>query len=72
MVIGSAIGASSWYQFNFKDGAYQGDIMTSFSLNFSREIYLDDWLVLDFSLIDVINLYEERNTILFNATLKIE
>jgi hypothetical protein len=46
--------------------------MTSLSLAFSREIYVDDWLVIDFALRDVINFYKERNTILFNATLKIE
>ncbi len=72
MAVGSAIGASSWYQFNLIDGALQGDFMTSLSLSFSREIYVDDWLVIDFSLRDVINFYEERNIILFNATLKIE
>lgn len=72
LILGSAIGASSWYQFNVKDGAFQGDFMTSFSFTFSREIYIDDWLILDFSLRDVINFYEERNTILFNGKLKIE
>jgi hypothetical protein len=72
LVLGSAIGASSWYQFNFKDGVFRGDFMTNFGLTFSREIYLDDWLIVDFALSDVVNFYEERNTILFKTTLKIE
>ena len=69
---GSAIRASSWYQFNFKDGEFRGDFMTSFGLSFSREIYLSDWLLIDFALTDIINFYQERNTILFTTTLKIE
>jgi hypothetical protein len=72
LYLGSAIGASSWYQFNFKDGVLRGDYMTSFGLTFSREIYLSDWLIIDFALADVINFYQERNTILFTTTLKIE
>jgi len=70
--LGSAIGASSWYQFNFKNGTFRGDLSTNFGLTFSREIYLDDWLVIDFALRDVVSFYEERNTILFQTTLKIE
>jgi hypothetical protein len=72
LYIGSAIGASSWYQFNFKNGVFRGDYMTSFGLTFSREIYLSDWLLIDFALTDIINFYKERNTILFTTTLKIE
>jgi hypothetical protein len=72
LYLGSSIGASSWYQFNFKDGAFRGNFMTSFGFTFSREIYLSDWLVIDFALTDIINLYQERNTILFTTTLKIE
>jgi hypothetical protein len=72
LYLGSSIGASSWYQFNFKDGEFRGDYMTSFGLTFSREIYLSDWLIVDFALTDVINFYQERNTILFTTTLKIE
>ncbi len=72
LYFGSSIGASSWYQFNFKDGAFRGNFMTSFGFTFSREIYLSDWLVIDFALTDIINLYQERNTILFTTTLKIE
>ncbi len=72
LYLGSAIGASSWYQFNFKDGKFRGNIMTSFGFTFSREIYLDDWLLIDFALTDIINFYQERNTILFTTTLKIE
>ncbi len=72
LYLGTAVGASSWYQFNFKDGAFRGDFMTSFGLVFSREIYLSDWLIIDFALTDIINFYQERNTILFTTTLKIE
>jgi len=72
LYLGSAIGASSWYQYNFKDGAFRGDFMTSFGLTFSREIYLSDWLIIDFALTDIINFYQERNTILFTTILKIE
>ncbi len=48
LYLGTAVGASSWYQFNFKDGVFRGDYMTSFGLTFSREIYLEDWLLIDF------------------------
>jgi hypothetical protein len=72
LYLGTAVGASSWYQFNFKDGAFRGDYMTSFGLTFSREIYLEDWLIIDFALSDIVNFYKERNTILFTTTLKIE
>jgi len=72
LYLGTAVGASSWYQFNFKDGVFRGDYMTSFGLTFSREIYLEDWLLIDFALTDIINFYHERNTILFTTTLKIE
>lgn len=72
LTVGSAIGASSWYQFNFKNGKFRGDLSTNFSLTFSREIYLEDWLLVDFALTDVISFYDERNTILFKTTLKIE
>ena len=70
--LGSAIGASSWYQYNFKNGKFRGDLSTNFSLTFSREIYLSDWLTVDFALTDVVGFYEERNTILFKTTVKIE
>ena len=72
MYLGSSIGASSWYQFNFKNGVFRGEYMTSFGLTFSREIYLSDWLIIDFALSDIINFYQERNTILFTTTLRIE
>ncbi len=72
LYLGTAVGASSWYQFNFKDGVFRGDYMTSFGLTFSREIYLEDWLLIDFALTDIINFYHERNTILFTTTIKIE
>ncbi len=72
LYLGTAVGASSWYQFNFKDGVFRGDYMTSFGLTFSREIYLEDWLLIDFALSDIINFYHERNTILFTTTIKIE
>jgi hypothetical protein len=72
LVLGSAIGASSWYQFNFKNNEFRGDFSTHFGLSFSREIYLADWLIADFALMDVINFYEERNTILFKTTIRVE
>ena len=72
LYFGSSIGASSWYQFNYKNGEFRGDYMTSFGLTFSREIYLSDWLIIDFALTDIINFYQERNTILFTTTLRIE
>ena len=70
--VGSAIGASSWYEFNFQDESFRGDVSTNINLTFSREIYLSDWLTADFALTDVIGFYEERNTILFTTTIRIE
>jgi hypothetical protein len=72
LALGSAIGASSWYQFNFKNGEFRGDFSTHINLTFSREIYLADWLIIDFALTDIIAFYDERNTILFTTTIKIE
>jgi hypothetical protein len=72
IALGSAIGASSWYQFNFKNGEFRGDFATHFRFTFSREIYLSDWLIVDFALTDVMAFYEERNSILFTTTIRIE
>jgi len=72
LALGTAIGASSWYQFNFKNGEFRGDYATHFSFTFNREIYLSDWLIVDFALTDVIAFYEERNSILFTTTIRIE
>jgi len=72
IALGSAIGASSWYQFNVKNGEFRGDFATHFRFTFSREIYLSDWLIVDFALTDVMAFYEERNTILFKYTIRIE
>jgi len=73
IVAGGAVGGSKWYQFTVKNGKVRdGSGLTNFGITFSREIYLESWLILDFGLSDIINFYQERNTILFKATLKIE
>ena len=72
LALGTAIGASSWYQFNFKNGEFRGDFSTHLNVTFSREIYLADWLIIDFALTDILAFYDERNTILFTTTLRIE
>ncbi|MBT8386716.1 MAG: hypothetical protein KJO12_04840 [Ignavibacteria bacterium] len=70
---GGVLDASEWYQFTIKNGVLQdGTGLTNFGFILNRELKLEDWLTLDFALLDVMNFYEERNTILFKATLKIE
>ncbi len=70
---GGVLDASAWYQFTIKNGVLQdGTGLTNFGFILNRELKLEDWLTLDFALLDVMNFYEERNTILFKATLKIE
>lgn len=70
---GGVLDASAWYQFTIKNGVLRdGTGLTNFGFILNRELKLEDWLTLDFALIDVMNFYEERNTILFKTTLKIE
>ncbi len=70
---GGAIGGSQWYRFTVKNGVVQNGVgLTNFGFTVSREIYIEEWLMLNFELTDIINFYEERNTILFKTTLRIE
>jgi len=70
---GGVLDASEWYQFTVKNGALQdGTGLTNFGFILSRELKLENWLTLDFALLDVMNFYEEKNTILFKTTLKID
>ena len=70
---GGVLDASEWYQFTVKNGVVRdGTGLTNFGFILNRELKLENWLTLDFALLDVMNFYEERNTILFKATLKIE
>jgi hypothetical protein len=70
---GGVLDASEWYQFTVKNGVLQdGTGLTNFGFILNRELKLENWLTLDLALLDVMNFYEERNTILFKATLKIE
>ena len=70
---GGAIGGSVWYQFTVKNGVVQDGLgLTNFGFILNREMILDEGLSLDFSLLDVANFYQERNTILFKAVLRIK
>jgi len=70
---GGVLDASEWYQFTVKNGVVRdGTGLTNFGFILNRELKLEKWLTLDLALLDVMNFYEERNTILFKATLKIE
>jgi hypothetical protein len=70
---GGVLDASAWYQFTIKNGVVRdGTGLTNFGFILNRELKLENWLTLDLALLDVMNFYEERNTILFKATLKIE
>ena len=70
---GGAIGGSQWYQFTVKNGVVQSGVgFINFGFTINREIQVEDWLLIDFSLTDVINYYEERNTLLFKTVLRIE
>ena len=70
---GGVLDASEWYQFTVKNGVLRDGVgLTNFGFVFNRELRLEDWLTLDFSLLDVMNFYEERNTILFKVMLKID
>lgn len=70
---GGVLDASAWYQFTVKNGVLQdGTGLTNFGFILNRELKLENWLTLDFALIDVMNFYEEKNTILFKTTLKID
>ena len=74
---GGTLGASRWYQFHYESNdptkkLKPGNALTNFGIAFSREVYIQSWLVLNFSLQDIIDFYEERNTILFTTILKIE
>ena len=70
---GGTVGPSRWYQFSEVNGVLsKGNALTNFGVAFSREIALESWLVINFSLQDVIDFYDERNTVLFSTILKIE
>jgi len=70
---GGVLDASEWYQFTVKNGVLRdGTGLTNFGFILNRELKLENWLTLDFALIDVMNFYEERNTILFKTTFKID
>lgn len=70
---GGVLDASEWYQFTVKNSVLQdGTGLTNFGFILSRELKLENWLTLDFALLDVMNFYEEKNTILFKTTLKID
>jgi len=70
---GGVLDASAWYQFTVKKGVVQdGTGLTNFGFILNRELKIENWLTLDFALIDVMNFYEERNTILFKTTFKID
>ena len=70
---GGVLDASEWYRFTVKNGVLQdGTGLTNFGLILNRELKLENWLTLDFALLDIMNFYEERNTILFKVTLKID
>ena len=69
---GGVLDASEWYQFTVKNGVVQKGVgLTNFGFVLNRELQLEEWLSLDFSVLDVMNFYEERNTILFKMALKI-
>ena len=70
---GGVLDASEWYQFTVKNGVLQEGVgLTNFGFVLNRELKLEDWLSLDFSVLDVMNFYEERNTILFKSTIKVK
>ena len=70
---GGVLDASAWYQFTVKNGVLRdGTGLTNFGFILNRELKIENWLTLDFALIDVMNFYEERNTILFKTTFKID
>jgi hypothetical protein len=70
---GGVLDASEWYQFTVKNGVLQDGVgLTNFGFILNREILIEDWLTLDLSVLDVMNFYEERNTILFKSILKIK
>ncbi|GBD88046.1 hypothetical protein BMS3Abin03_01980 [bacterium BMS3Abin03] len=70
---GGAIGGSAWYQFTIKNGVVQDGMgLTNFGFILNRELILNEGLSLDFSLMDVVNFYQERNTILFKVILRIQ
>jgi hypothetical protein len=69
---GGVLDASEWYQFTVKNGVLRDGVgLTNFGFVLNRELILEDWLTLDFSVLDVMNFYEERNTILFKVALKV-
>jgi hypothetical protein len=70
---GGVLDASEWYQFTVKNGVLRDGVgLTNFGFVLNRELILEDWLTLDFSVLDVMNFYEERNTLLFKVALKIK
>ena len=70
---GGVLDASEWYQFTVKNGVLRDGVgLTNFGFVLNRELILEDWLTLDFSVLDVINFYEERNTLLFKVALKVD
>ena len=70
---GGVLDASEWYQFTVKNGVVRDGIgLTNFGFVLNRELELEEWLSLDLSVLDVMNFYEERNTILFKAALNIK
>lgn len=70
---GGTVGPSRWYQFSEVNGVLnKGNALTNFGVAFSREITLESWLLINFSLQDIIDFYDERNTVLFSTILKIE
>lgn len=70
---GGVLDASAWYQFTIKNGVLRdGTGLTNFGFILNRELKIENWLALDFALLDVMNFYEERNTILFKITFNID
>lgn len=70
---GGVLDASEWYQFTVKNGVVRDGIgLTNFGFVLNRELELEEWLSLDLSVLNVMNFYEERNTILFKAALNIK
>jgi hypothetical protein len=70
---GGVLDASEWYQFTVKNGVLRDGVgLTNFGFVLNRELKLEDWLTLDFSVLDVMNFYEERNTILFKVSLNLK
>jgi len=70
---GGVLDASEWYRFTVKNGVVQEGVgLTNFGFVLSRELKLEDWLSMDFSVLDVMNFYEERNTFLFKTTIKVK